>query len=358
MKVLFIPFYHENPYQKNLADALKCIGVNVISVNYTPGHLFPILKTAITNWKPDIIHLHWTDRLLLAKSRPLNILKSLRFIFELCLIKFLGIKLVWTVHNLFNHEEKAPILEKYFHRFLCLYFYNQIIVMSASGVKSIIKAYRLPNTIKIKINIVPHGHYINNYRNIITKNQAREKLSISENSTVFLFFGIIRPYKGVLSLAEDFSKIISPDKLLIIAGKPSTKFLENMLMEYSRRYNQIKTYLHFIPDNEIEIYMNAADAVVLPFQDILNSGSTILAMSFAKAVIAPNIGCIPELIDKGGGFLYNPNRKSNLANAINEAQTSDLLSMGLHNYNKVITYTWEDIARRTKSVYFQCYEDN
>jgi len=63
---------------------------------------------------------------------------------------------------------------------------------------------------------------------------------------------------------------------------------------YCDNDKRIKVFLDFIPDNDIQIYMNAADIIVLPYLDILNSGVAILAMSFGKPVIAPRTGSIPS----------------------------------------------------------------
>ena len=215
-------------------------------------------------------------------------------------------------------------------------------------------SYQLPENIRTKISVVPHGHYIDNYRNKISKVQARKKLFISNRKIVFLYFGIIRPYKGIIYLINEFKKISDPEALLLIAGKTSTSYLEYELNKCCGENKQIRAYLQFVPDQEIEIYMNAADVVVLPFREILNSGSVVLAMSFAKAIIAPYMGDLPEVIDKNGGFLYNPNDKSGLFNAMNQALESDLISMGRKNYNKIATSDWKDIAQKIYEIYQQC----
>ena len=49
--------------------------------------------------------------------------------------------------------------------------------------------------------------------------------------------------------------------------------------------------LRYIPDAELQVWLRAADVVVLPFRDILTSGSAILALSFGRAVVAPALGC-------------------------------------------------------------------
>lgn len=67
-----------------------------------------------------------------------------------------------------------------------------------------------------------------------------------------------------------------------------------------------------IDDFVLKDYMKAADVMVLPYRDIINSGSAILGMSFGKAIIAPHLGCIPEILKSEGGILYDPNDKNGL----------------------------------------------
>lgn len=73
---------------------------------------------------------------------------------------------------------------------------------------------------------------------------------------------------------------------------------------------------------------NAADVVVFPFEEIVNSVSVILAMSYGKAVIAPDMGSMPGTTDKKGSFFYDRNDKSGLFNALNKALNFNLISMG------------------------------
>jgi glycosyltransferase involved in cell wall biosynthesis len=97
--------------------------------------------------------------------------------------------------------------------------------------------------------------------------------------------------------------------------------------------------------------MNAADVVVLPYAGILTSGTLLLAMSFAKAVIAPRIGCIPEVVDTRGAFMYEPGNGAALTGALQRALSADLTAMGLYNRRIVQEYDWDTIAARTREVY-------
>jgi hypothetical protein len=50
-----------------------------------------------------------------------------------------------------------------------------------------------------------------------------------------------------------------------------------------------------VADEDICSLFDAADVVVLPYEDVLNSGSAILALSLDKPVIAPLVGSFPDL---------------------------------------------------------------
>jgi glycosyltransferase involved in cell wall biosynthesis len=352
MKVLFIPFYSGNPYQRELAKALKDYGVKTTKANLVAGRL-PVLRAIQLNGKPDVLHLHWTHSFLLGRNRARSIIKSFLFTFELCIVKLLGIKLVWTIHNLSSHERKDSETELFSQR-ICIRLYDQIIVLCKFAVEAVIQTYQLPDRFRGNICVIPHGHYIDSYKNKIDRDQARAKKGLDRKKIIFLNFGKIRPYKGIFHLIKEFKKIEDPQALLLVVGNPSTSRIKDELRRCCNQYKQIKTYLQFIPDEEIELYMNAADVVVLPFHDILNSGSVLLAMSFGKAVIAPSMGCIPEVIDKNGGFLYSPKDKSGLINALNQALKADLISMGQYNYSKVISFGWKEIAGKTYEVYKRC----
>jgi beta-1,4-mannosyltransferase len=101
--------------------------------------------------------------------------------------------------------------------------------------------------------------------------------------------------------------------------------------------------------------MNAADIVVQPFKKIMTSGSVILAMSFGKPVIAPAIGCMPDILDNEGNFLYEPSDPNGLLKAMQLALEADLIKMGKHNFQLAKQYSWEGIAKGTAEIYRKCF---
>ena len=98
--------------------------------------------------------------------------------------------------------------------------------------------------------------------------------------------------------------------------------------------------------------MNASDVVVLPFKDILTSGSAILAMSFGKPVITPAIGCTLDILKDGRNFLYNSS--NNLFESIQRVMAENpknLVKIGKRNFEIAQEFQWMKIAKRTYEVY-------
>src|SRR5690606_40109602 len=104
---------------------------------------------------------------------------------------------------------------------------------------------------------------------------------------------------------------------LVIAGAPLNAQVEKDVRDAATSQH-VHLHPHFVPDAEIQVYMNAADAVVLPYHDVLTSGAVVLAMSFGKACIAARIGCIPDMLDDAGAILYDPDRSDGRREALKQ----------------------------------------
>jgi glycosyltransferase involved in cell wall biosynthesis len=349
MKVLFLPYYRtHNPYQRRLATALQKFGVEVLDVGI---RYFPIIG-AVQACRPDVLHLHWVGLFLVHENWIKKAFYIIRSVAELLAVRLRGVKIVWTVHNLYDHERRVP-METLINR-LIVRLSDQLIVHYPFGINAVINAYNLPEKCRGKINVIPHGHYIDSYDNRIAREEARPVLGLSDKEKVFLYFGSIRPYKGVAFLIHAFQELQGREVSLVIAGVCRDDVLKEQLIKQCRKDSRIHTFLEDVPDEKIPLFMNASDVVVLPFKDIFTSGSVILAMSFQKAVIAPSIGCVPEVLDKEGAFLYDPADERNLPLAMKSALEADLAQMGRHNYEHAKRFDWTEIAEQTYGVYRQC----
>jgi glycosyltransferase involved in cell wall biosynthesis len=268
-------------------------------------------------------------------------------------LKLLRKKLVWTIHNLKNHENRYIRLEVFCSK-LIAYFADILIVHCHNAKIDVARLFNIGNLDKIKV--IPHGNLSGFYKNSISMIDARRALNLSSQNFVFLCLGRIRGYKGFAGLIDSFNKLADKSFELIIAGMPRHQDLVKDIEEKASLVGNIRVIPEFIPDDKIEVYMNAADVMVLPYADVLTSGAAILGMSFGKAIIAPRLGCIPELLDGPGKFLYDRDDKDGLYNAMSEALTarSSLQEMGLNNLQVVQDFDWDSIARRTYDVYDWC----
>jgi glycosyltransferase involved in cell wall biosynthesis len=107
----------------------------------------------------------------------------------------------------------------------------------------------------------------------------------------------------------------------------------------------------FFGNDEFQIYLNASDVVVLPFVDVLTSGSAITAMSFSKPVILPRLGCLPELADDTMGILYESGKPGALADAMRAIRTRDLEVAGKAAGARARSLDWDGIAERVAALY-------
>jgi len=350
MKVLFIPFDRKgnNPYQKLLLNHLQDLGVKVEGSGAC--RVFSLLRSTFSHWKPDILHLHWHHPFLLGSNMAKTIIKSVSFIAELLLLKLLGVKIVWTVHNIVSHEGNFEFLELFFTKFLAK-LCKKIIVHSSSAKREVVKICRARESL---IKVIPHGNYINCYQNVISKAQAKNKLQLKAEKIVFLYFGLVRPYKGIPELIQAFNKLNYSQARLLIVGKPLNNEIAHDILKRCEENKNIETFFEFIPDDEIQIYMNAADVVVLPYRDFLTSGAVILAMSFSKPIIGPAIGCMLDVLDDKGSIMYNPLEEESLLKTMEKTLGADLKRMGNHNFELAKQLQWDKIAESTYDVYREC----
>jgi glycosyltransferase involved in cell wall biosynthesis len=149
---------------------------------------------------------------------------------------------------------------------------------------------------------------------------------------------------------------------LIIAGevqKGNEKYLAEIQQVVRRELDrgQIILKIQFIPDEEMEVYLKAADVLVLPYNKIFQSGVLFLGYSFGLPVIATDVGSFREEIVEGEtGFLCRPGDPSELARTIATYFASYLYrNLGtrrqqLKDYADV-HHSWDAVAELTRNVY-------
>lgn len=283
MRILASPAFSNekvNPYNALLYRELQRLGVEV--GEYRHSRLFG--KTA------DLVHFHWPDGYINQKSLAKTWLRILLLTAAVYLLKFKGSKLVWTVHNTAPHDAIRPQLSAAFMQWFTRRC-DGFIFMSEANKAAFYQRYQPADSSRYAI--IPHGHYRTCYPPAISQVAAKQHLGLDADKKVLLFIGMIKPYKNIDGLMQAFNEADLGDHQLVIAGKPDSTELRDEL-EALKGANT-KLFLRFIPDSELNVYMSAADVVILPYTAILNSGALLLALSYNRPVIAPHMGAIIDL---------------------------------------------------------------
>jgi glycosyltransferase involved in cell wall biosynthesis len=348
MKVLFLPDYSGTyPYQRELADGLGVRGVDV-RLAEGRGPLAP-LAAVRNHGRPDVLHLHWLHGLSTGPTRPVTAAKSALALLQLAALRLAGVRIVLTAHNITRHGDGHPRLERRF-RALVVRLCHGVICHCEDAVDAVLAAYDLPDRYRERFAVVPHGHYIDSYENDVSGSTARETLGV-DGDPVFLYFGRVCSYKNVPELLEAFRALEAPGARLVVAGNPESPALRRRVEAAAARDDRVHADLRFVPPDEVQVFMNAADAVVLPFSGVLTSGSAMLGMSFGNALLVPDLGCVSALLSAGGGFGYDPDRPGGLRAVLSELLDADLDAAGRENRAAAADFDWGTIARDTHRVY-------
>jgi beta-1,4-mannosyltransferase len=243
-----------------------------------------------------IVHYHWPESILNHSASTAGAwARVLRQLLVMEIVRARGARAFWTVHNLRSHEHLFPRLEKLFW-WLFTRRVDAVIALSESGRRAAIE--RFPALARKPQFVIPHGTYRESYPP--PSADARARLRIPESTRVALLLGQIRRYKNASALIRTFRARSEGDWMLMIAGSPHHPALAEELRAETGGDPRVRLDLRYLTESEVSDYLSAADLAVLPYQEILNSGSALLALSFHRPVLVPELGAMRELADEAG----------------------------------------------------------
>jgi glycosyltransferase involved in cell wall biosynthesis len=247
-------------------------------------------------------------------------------------------KTLTILHNLIPHEKRPGdiLFTKWLIRFT-----DYFIAQSASVEKDLLE-------------LVPNARYrrvalpmFSLFKDRIPKAEAKKALNITDEK-VILFFGYIRPYKGLHVLIEAM-KILKPrmNLRLLVCGEfygDEAKYRAHMT---EAGIDDCTTVISdYIPNESVHRYFSAADVVVQPYISATQSAIAQIAYFFSSPIIATNVGALPEVvIHERSGLIVPPNDPEALANAITRFYDEKMeagLTAGANEERK--KYSWEAMA--------------
>ncbi len=248
--------------------------------------------------RSNFVFIHWPDDFFtyngtLGRLRPLvklSIMHTARVLW--------GTRFIWVAHNAVPHDASkiTPLIRSWFLRSL-----SGVVFLSKFS-RDLISALYPEIALSSTLTTV-HGHYRGSAA--IHATPPREMAS----RVSLITFGKIRRYKNI-ELLVDLVASMSAWCDLRVAGSSVDSSLCDSIRQRAQAAEHIHLDLRDVPisDAELEGVIDCADAVVLPYKNVLNSGSALFALSRNRPVLAPNMGSLPELRDDVGKewmFLYD-----------------------------------------------------
>jgi beta-1,4-mannosyltransferase len=278
-----------NPYTWLLYTHLAPLGVRVEE--------FTALRALRGGY--DVLHVHWPEKAMNSSWLPLRAAGATAALSTIAAARRYGARVVWTAHNAKPHESRHPALERQFLAAMVRQV-NAVIHPSESG-RRMVEA-RFPELADRPSAVIPIGHFRGSYPDTVSRAEARVALGIADGTKVLAFVGLLRGYKNVPHLIRTV-RALPPemgDVILLVAGAAQPAALASEVLEAAGDDPRIRLTLGHVPDDRVQHYLRAADLVVLPFRDITNSASALLALSFDRPVLVPALGAMGELRDLAG----------------------------------------------------------
>ncbi len=222
-----------------------------------------------------------------------------------------GIKVIAITDNVIPHEKRIGdrMLTRYF-----LKSCDAFVAMSKSVMKEV-KEF-IPDATAI---FLPHPVY-DIFGTSVSKEDSRQRLGIPPGQKTILFFGFIRPYKGLDLLLEALADegLRALNVHLLVAGefyedeKPYLDLVDRLGLK-----DRVIFHSSFIPKEDVKYYFCASDMIVQPYRTATQSGITQIAYHFERPMLVTNVGGLPEIVsDQIVGYVTETN-PSAIAGAIN-----------------------------------------
>ncbi len=306
-RLFFSPYYSTNHYQTLLHSVLLNSGVFIEPVD--ANGLEILIDDVLSKDGTCLFHQHWLKEIYRGLSPDRHGFDQIdRYFGYLRLFRALGGKVLWTVHNLFDHdlEPDDRVLNQYCLRLIAK-LADRILVHGAEAIPLVEQACGFE--VAYKCSLLHHPLYDSL---VLTLPAIPPELRGIKLATdlIFLCFGQIRPYKGGGDLLQRYLDAFNSGKLagtkLIIAGLVQDRSLlreiENLPSDTRRHVMLINRR---VSDAELAWLCQHADVAVLPYRNILTSGSFYQATTHALPTIVPASGMFKSAIKDGiNGLLY------------------------------------------------------
>ncbi|MDP1849873.1 MAG: glycosyltransferase family 4 protein [Solirubrobacteraceae bacterium] len=275
----------------------------------------------------DVVHFQWltvqpVDVHLLPRARPIR-------------------PLVLTAHDVLPREPRRGQLaaqRRLYERV------GAVVVHSEHGRARLVDVLGVDAA---KVRVIPHGaftHLID-----VPGAQPLPPDLAAVDRPVVLFFGLLRPYKGLDVLLHAW-RAAELDAELWIVGMPRM----DIAALRASAPPSVRWVPRFVGDDEIAAYFRRADLVVLPYREIDQSGVLFTALAFAAPLVLSAAGGFPEVAADGAAALVAPGDADALAGELQRLLADDAARAALAAGARAAAagrYSWDAIAAAHLELY-------
>ena len=173
---------------------------------------------------------------------------------------------------------------------------------------------------------------------------------------VILFFGLLRPYKGIDTLLRAFRRVEGAELWIVGNPRMDVEPLRHLAAEAPGR---VRFLTRFVEDAEVPASLRRAELVVLPYRDAEHSGVLYAALAFGKPLVLSAVGGFPEVAELGAARLVPPEDPAALAAVLDELVRDEAARAELGAAAARAAagpYSWDETARQTLALYEELLE--
>ena len=315
------------------------VGANLTRLEYDPAvrvfdgvdwYWLPSMLRALIflrRERPDVVLFQWWSGTVLHSYLLLALVA-----------RWLGARVVIEFHEVLDPgEAKLPLIHTYVRLVapLMVRLAHGFVVHSEHDGKLLQSHYDLKQR---PITVAPVGPILH----CQSSGEEQEHRTVPTSCCNLLFFGLIRPYKGLEDLIRAFDAL--PDNevtnywLTIVGETWEGWTVPAELIKQSRYRDRITFVNRYVSDEEVAEFFAGADAAVFPYHRVSASGPLHIAMSWGLPVVVTRVGGLLEAVDAyEGAILVPPEDPTAL-------QSSLLQVAKLHGKRYANPHSWEYAA--------------
>lgn len=339
IKVIHLPPNMKNPYFPLLA---KYLGEAGIEIDNRTGYL-SLSMAFYQRTYYDLVHVHFL---------PERLYRFIGFILRLFVYRLAGIRVIKTCHNIRSHSGGS--YWKDWQEKIFAHFVDHMIFFTEGQYQEYCEYYRFrPQS----YSVIPHPK-LDIFPNTTNRDTARSSFGIHAQDFVYLIFGAVLHFKNYDHAIEIFQKIRRPQDRLLLSIQPHpVNKIEQEAFERCKQLLEedqegIIAHIGYLEDDILQRYFNAADVILLPFEDNTSSTTFMLTLDFEIPFISI-INSFNQYVlnEKCGIYIHSVNE---LQEAMIKIRNTDLKTMRQEIVKRKSLFCWKPMIEKHIEVYQLC----